>query len=182
MVRTISEDGMQALLGVVKSAGLLATPPDYTGGDNVADASSTVLAINADGSSFVHSAYALGIDDSTSPARQNLFNTTSILGDIEKAAGAANLGIDGPFVPAAYRLQARAIDPAELTGQDVEPTVVDWPLEAGAALSAAAECARVDAAAVGSLFIDAKQNTYFKENDIVYQLAVAGVLPGDPVC
>jgi hypothetical protein len=35
-VRTISEDGIQSLLAVVKSAGLLATPPDYSGGENVA--------------------------------------------------------------------------------------------------------------------------------------------------
>jgi hypothetical protein len=35
---------------------------------------------------------------------------------------------------------------------------------------------------VGSLFLDAKQNTYFKDAEIVYEVAVAGVLPGDPAC
>ena len=62
LVRTISEEGLQALLAIVEKAGLFAESPDYSGGDNVADASSTVLAIKANGGTFVHSAYALGID------------------------------------------------------------------------------------------------------------------------
>jgi hypothetical protein len=182
LVRTITEDGMQALLRIVNDAGLLAEPPDYTGGDNVADAPNTVLTVNADGASFVHSAYALGIDDPESPARRKLLDATTALGDIEKAAGAANLGPDQPFVPTKYRFQARVVDPTELTSQDPAPTIVDWPATAGVSLADATSCARVDAAAVGSLFLDANQNTFFNDGDTVYQLAVAGVLPGDPVC
>lgn len=182
LVRTITEDGMQALLGVVKSAGLLTAPPDYAGGEGVADAPNTVLTINADGGSIVHSAYAIGIDNPETPARQKLLDVTTALGDIEKAAGAANLGPDQPFVPTAYRFQARVVDPTELTSQDPEPTVVDWPTESSMALAGATTCARLDAGAVGSLFIDAKQNTYFRDGGIVYQLSVGGVLPGDPAC
>jgi hypothetical protein len=85
-------------------------------------------------------------------------------------------------VPTTYRLQARVVDPTEVSGQDPPASVVDWPAPAGVLLANAAECARVDAAAAGSLFTDAKQNTYFKEGEIVYQLSVAGVLPGDPAC
>ena len=62
LVRTITEDGLQSLLGLVQDAGLLGDIPDYAGGDNVADAPSTVLTINANDGTFVHSAYALGID------------------------------------------------------------------------------------------------------------------------
>jgi len=181
LVRTITEDGLQALLGIAQNAGLLTHPPDYAGGDTVADAPNTVLAINANGGTFVHSAYALGIDSPESPARQKLLDATTMLGDIEKAAG-ANLGPDGPFVPTAYRLQARAVDPTELSNQEPAPSVVDWPAATGVSLVTATECARVDAASAGSLFTDAKQNTYFKEGDIVYQVSVAGVLPGDSAC
>ena len=85
-------------------------------------------------------------------------------------------------MPTVYRLQARAVDPTELPRQDPAPTIVDWPATTGVSLASSTECARVDASAVGSLFLDAKQNTYFKEGDIVYQLSVAGVLPGDPAC
>ena len=95
---------------------------------------------------------------------------TTALGDIETAAGAANLGTDEPFVPTAYRFQARAVDPTEISTQDPAPTVVDWPAASASLAGHATECARVDAAAVGSLFTDAKQNTYFKDGDIVYQV------------
>jgi hypothetical protein len=62
------------------------------------------------------------------------------------------------------------------------PIIVDWPVGTGVALAAASECARVDAAAVGSLFDEAQRNTYFREAGVVYALAVRGVLPGDPAC
>ena len=182
LVRTITEDGMQALLGIVKSAGLLAAPPDYAGGEGVADAPNTVLTINADGGSFVHSAYTIGIDNPESPARQKLLDVTTALGDIETAAGASNLGPDEPFVPTAYRFQARVVDPTELTSQDPEPTIVDWPPQSSMSLAGATTCARLEAGAVGSLFLDAKQNTYFRDGGVVYQLSVGGVLPGDPAC
>jgi len=182
LVRTITEDGLQSLLGVVQDAGLLADIPDYAGGDNVADAPNTVLTINANDSTFVHSAYALGIADPESPARQKLLDVTNALSNIEQAAGAGNLGVDAPFVPTAYRLQARVVDPTEVSSQDPPASTVDWPASTGVSLADATECARVDAAAAGSLFTDAKQNTYFKEGEIVYQLSVAGVLPGDPAC
>ena len=111
MVRSITEDGIQSLLGVVERAGLLATPPDYSGGDNVADASNTVVTINASGGNFVHSAYALLIANPESPARHTLFAAVTALSDLPEAAGAANLGVDQPFVPATYRLQARVRRP-----------------------------------------------------------------------
>jgi hypothetical protein len=182
LVRTITERGIQSLLGIVNDAGLLAEPPDYTGGDNIADAPNTVLTINADGGSFVHSAYALGIDSPESPTRQKLLDATTALSDIEQAAGAANLGPDEPFVPTTYRFQARVVDPTELTSQDPAPTIVDWPVQSSMSLAGATTCARLEAGAVGSLFLDANQNTYFRDGGVVYQLSVAGVLPGDPAC
>ncbi len=184
IVRRISEDGMQALLGIVQAAGLMAPPPEYPDLHIVSDAPNTVLTINAGGGTFVHSAYALGIGGSGAETgvRRTLLDVATALGDLDKAVGEATLEPDAAFVATSYRLQARAIDPSELTGQDPAPTVVDWPAGVAVSLADATECVRVDAAAVGSLFIDAEQNTYFKQADVVYQLAVAGVLPGDPVC
>ncbi|MEP7113414.1 MAG: hypothetical protein ABI862_09130 [Ilumatobacteraceae bacterium] len=182
LVRTITEEGIQSLLAVAQGAGLLATPADYSGGDGIADAPNTVVTLNAAGGSFVHSAYALGIDNPESPARAKLLEVATAFGDIDKAAGAANLGVDEPFVPTAYRFQARVVDPSEITGQDPAPSVVDWPATSSMSLAGATTCARLEAGAVGSLFSNAKQNTYFKDGEVVYQLAVAGVLPGDPDC
>ncbi|MGZ4702890.1 MAG: hypothetical protein ACXV5U_04095 [Ilumatobacteraceae bacterium] len=182
IVRSITEDGIHALLAVVQRAGLLATPPDYPDRHNVADASDTVLTISAAGATFVHSAYGLGIGDPETGVRKNLLDAVTSLSDFEATAGAANLGADQSFVAASYRLQARVVDPADLSGQNPAPTIVDWPAGAGISLADAGECARVAAAAIGSLFIDAKQNTYFKDGGIVYQLSVRGVLPGDLAC
>lgn len=183
LVRNINEAGIQALLGMAKAAGLLAPPPEYPDPHNVADAPSVVLTIQAAGGTFVHSAYALGMGgDPETGARKKLLDLVTAIGDIDKSVGAANLGNDGPFVPTVYRLQAQVVDPSQLTGQDPAPTVVEWPTAAGTSLTSAATCARVDASAVGSLFLDAKQNTYFKEGDVVYVVVVAGVLPGDPAC
>jgi hypothetical protein len=176
-------EGIQSLLGIVDSAGLIAAPPEYPDLHNVADASSTVLTINADGGSFVHNAYALGMGGpEETGVRKTLLDATTKLSDVVTAAGEANLGPEEPFEPNAYRFQSRVVDPSELTGQDPAPTVVDWPATSSSALAGATECARLEADAVGSLFADAKQNTYFKDGDVVYQLSVAGVLPGDPAC
>jgi hypothetical protein len=182
VVRSISENGVQNLLAIVKRAGLLAPPPDYSGGASVSDAPNTVLTINAGGGDFVHSAYALGADTPESPDRKKLLEAVTAVADLEIAAGDGNLGDNAPFQPTVYRLQARAIDPSELTSQDVAPTVVDWPSATTFALAGATTCATVDAVGVGTMFTDAKQNTYFRDAGVVYQLAVAGVLPGDPPC
>lgn len=182
MVRSITEQGVQALLGVVERAGLLATPPEYPDRHNVVDASNTVLTITAAGGTFVHKAYGLGIGDPETGTRKALFDVVTTISDLSAVAGSANLGVDTPFVATSYRLQARAVDPSKLTGQTPAPTIVDWPTGTAVSLADAGTCARLDAVAVGSMLIDAKQNTYFKDGDIVYQLAAAGVLPGDPAC
>ena len=124
----------------------------------------------------------LGADNPESPPRQALLGAVNIITDVAAAVGEASLGQDQPFVADKYRFQARVVDQAELDSQQPAPTIVEWPGLTTLPLSSAATCAVIDAAAVGSLFVDAKQNTYFKDGDIVYQLAAAGVLPGDPDC
>ena len=181
LTRTITEPGIQQMLGILKKAGLLASPPDYTGGEGVADAPNTVLTINADGGNFVHSAYALGSTTPETPIRKNLLDATLAIGDLGSAVGEANLGENEPFVPTSYRFQAREIDPSELD-TDIPPTIVDWPALTTLPLADAATCATLDAVSAAPLFADATQNTYFKDGDVVYQISVAGVLPGDALC
>ena len=179
LVRQSNEAGLQKLLGIVARAGLLATPPEYPDRHNVADAPNTVLTINASGGTFVHSAYGLGIGDPETGARKTLFDAVTALSNLD--VGASNIDVGASFVPTAYRVQARVIDP-QWTGQELAPMIVDWPVGTGVALATATECARIDAAAVGSLFDEAQQNTFFREAGVVYQLSVRGVLPGDPAC
>ncbi|MEN9644036.1 MAG: hypothetical protein RL238_705 [Actinomycetota bacterium] len=186
MERSIDEAGIQTLLAAAKDAGLLASPPDYSlpDGIGIADAADSVVRINANGASYVHSAYALDITQSESmastPARDNLAAFIATVSDLETLVGAEHLGAEAPLVASQYRFQAMVVDPAQYT--DIEPTVVPWPAGTGVVLADAAECGVVAADAVGSLFADATQLTFFQEGEAVYQLSVIAVLPGDTLC
>ncbi len=189
-VRSISEAGIQSLLAQASAAGLLDTPPDYTADTLVADAPDTVVRFNVASGSFEHRAYALGfgVDDTGAPAeeltdaRRTLLGYVLELGDLASTVGAAELGAEVVFEPAAYRLRATPVTEAELAGLEPTPTIVDWPSSTGLDLERAGDCAQLDAVAAGRLFTDADQLTHFRQGDAVYRIAVAGVLPGDPVC
>ena len=181
--RSIDPLGMQRVLMAAVDAGLLAPPPDYSlpGGVNIADAADTVVVIAANGGTFTHRAYALDITDvGTTPARTALATFVAQMSDLATAAGAGNIGAEGPYVPSAYRVQAMATDPSQVT--DPSPTVVDWPAGTGVALATATVCASVPATAVGSLFAAANQRTFFRDAGVAYALAVTPVLPGDTSC
>lgn len=190
-VRSITEEGIQRLLGIADTAGLLATPPDYAPAQmNIADAPDTVLTLAVNGETFRHQAYALAIDvdaagnplPEQTPARQALADVVSAFNALETTVGAATLGEESIFEPTAYRIQATPMSEADLAGFDPAPELVEWPAAAGVALSSAAECAQVQTSAIGSLFADATQNTFFTEGGITYRLAVAALLPGDAAC
>jgi hypothetical protein len=188
-VRTISEAGIQDLLALASTASLLAAPPDYTAEMMVADAPDTVVRFTVDAGTFEHRAYALGfgVDDQgaptaeVTPARQALLDYVLVLQDLASTVG-AELGEETLFEPAEYRVRATPVVEADLAGMDPAPTIVDWPSSIGFDLATAAECARVRADAVGSVFAEADQLTYFRQGDAIYRIAVAGVLPGDPAC
>jgi hypothetical protein len=189
-VRTITPAGIDRLLQLASDAGLLTTPPDYSVDLPVADAGNTVVQVSAKGSTYVHSAFALGLDideqgnpiDGLTPERAKLKKFVDLLGDYTKIAGEDNLGPEVPFEPAAYRFQAFVVEPDAIAAQEPEPTLMEWPASTGVKLADAVECARIDAAAAGTLFTDALQNTYFTEAGVTYSLAVGRVLPGDPAC
>lgn len=184
--RTIDEIGIQTVLAAAKDAGLLASPPDYSlpEGIGIADASDTVVRINANGASYAHSAYALDItqtdDMASTPARDNLAAFVAKVSDLQTLVGAEHLGAEAPLVATQYRFQALAVDPAQYT--DVAPTVVPWPADTGVVLADATECAVIDASKGDALFAEATQLTFFQEGDVVYQLSVIAVLPGDTLC
>jgi hypothetical protein len=174
-VAEIGEDGVQALLALADEHGLLQAR-DYEGPTNIADASDTVVTINADGETFVHRAYALGLDDGlgegtgdTDEARADLLafvEAATGIGDIETA----------PFEPSTYLVRAIPVD--DLTGYEIEPTVVEWPL-ADVALADAEDCIAIDAAEISETFADANQLTFFEQDGVTYQLGVKPQLPGD---
>jgi hypothetical protein len=186
-VQTITEQGVQKVLGAADAAGLLATPPSYElpGGVGIADAADTVVSIAANGSTFVHTAYALDITASehmaSTPARDALTKFVAALADVATLAGADQLGAPASFHPPAYRVRATPEDPQQGPDQPA-PTVVAWPSSAGIALKDSSACVLLEAAKLGDLFTKATQLTYFSDAGVNYRVAVAPVLPGDPTC
>jgi hypothetical protein len=190
--RSITEAGVQILLAKADSLGLLTSPsPDYTpsGDIMIADAPNTELVLSAKGSAFTHSAYALGMmtpgGDGTkdnTPARQALLDFSLALQDLTTTVGIENLGTEGPFTPAAYRIRARAAEQSELDAITPTPAVVEWPASTGVKLVDATNCATLTAEQAGTVLADAKQDTYFQDGDSLYFVAAAVLLPGDPAC
>ena len=185
-VQTISEEGIQEVLAAAEEAGLLAEV-DYEdeGTELIADAPTTVLTISADGEVWEHSAYALGFqgapgsEEELSPERQMLQGFVDDLSDLAALAGAANLGDAELYVPDDYEIVAMPVeDPAALAVDGIEPTVVDWPADAGLALTDAGACTRIDADAVGGLFEEANELTLFSEDEVTFEVWARPVLPG----
>jgi hypothetical protein len=154
---------------------------EYTNPTNIADAPDTVVEIAADGDTYLHRAYALGMaGDEQDPARAELaaFVSAATGGAITDWLYVDNpeLGTEVAFVPETYLIQAT---PAPEQSGEIAPTLVDWPAEASVRLLDASECAAVPADEVGALFEVATQLTYFVEDGATYQLSVKPQLPGD---
>jgi hypothetical protein len=179
--RTISEAGIQALLRLAEEHDLL-REIDYEDETSIADAPYTVVTISANGETFEHEAYALGLGgDGTESdeARANLASFVEQASDVVTAAGADTLGPQAEFEATSYQLRATVADE---TAVEEEPTLVDWPADAPIRLADASECATVPAESFRALFADATQLTWFVEDGVTYQLVVKPQLPGVPTC
>ena len=180
--RSITEAGIQKVLELADAAKLLQPPPDYTAPMNVADAPDTVVVLAANGQTYRHSAYALGMGEpEVTPARKALSGFVTTMGDIDKVAGAANLGEGKPYVAESYRMQARALTAVDLSGYEPAPQIVAWPTGTGVLLASAATCVVVPAAKVDAVFKTATQTTFFTEDGVTYEVVAIAKLPGD-VC
>lgn len=178
-VGTITEEAVQQLLSIADEAGLFADI-DYTEESLVADAATATVTINVDGTPWVHSAYALGIDVpgvTLSPEREALREFTAQLTDLAGTVGADQLGPVDAFVPENYLIQAVEVATPATAADGLEPTIVDWPTTADVALADATECAVVGADSVGDLFTNADQLTFFVDDDVTYQVVAVQQLP-----
>ncbi len=178
--RSVTEDGIQDLLTLADEHGLLADV-EYTSPTNIADASDTVVEISANGRTYVHRAYALGlIEDEQDPARADLaaFVSAATGGRVTDWLYVDNpeLGTEHPFAPDTYLVRAL---PTTETGGEIAPTLIDWPADSSIRLADASDCAAIPAAEVEPLFDGATQLTYFVDAGVTYQLSVKPQLPGD---
>jgi hypothetical protein len=168
----VDEADIQDLLGQASDLGLLADV-EYPRNDTIADAPDTVVVINANGESFEHRAYALGLDTETDPARANLQEfvdaATALATKVSSAAT--------PYEADTFLIQAQPMTAAEM-GSDVEPAVASWPSDASVRLADASECAEVPADEMASLFEQANQATLFDDQGTTYLITAVPQLPG----
>lgn len=182
MVGTIDREGLATILAAADSAQLLGPPPDYAlpPGVGIMDAADTVVTVTADGVTYTHRAYALGLDETSTTARARLAGFVDKVLDLATLVGPTHLGDAEVYAPAAYRVMATVVDPAQYT--EPEPTVLPWPGSTGLHPGGMEQCTVVDADAVGSLFLDANELTFFDDGGVVYRLAVVEQLPGEHGC
>ena len=185
-VQTISEEGIQAVLAAADEAGLFAEV-DYEDESSqlIADASTTVVTISADGETWTHSASALGVEDpsggagAASAQRQELQTFVDEVSGLVGLVGEEDLGPSESMQPDAYEVVAMPVeDPSSLAVDDIEPTVVEWPTDVEVALADLGSCTRLEADAVGELFESADELTLFQDGETVYEVWVRPVLPG----
>jgi hypothetical protein len=175
--RTITEEGVQALLAKADELGLLT---DIRYGDpssQIADAPDTVVSITVDGTTYRHVAYALGIDPESDPDRANLFDFDTAATDLTGTAGADQLGTEEPYESDTYLIRATDVDLSTMD-TEVPPTVVRWPADASVRLADASECAELPRAEGDALFTDANQLTFFKQAGVTYSVSATLRLPG----
>jgi hypothetical protein len=172
LVSDIGEAGVQQLLDLAAEHGLL-TEREYERNDMIADASDTVVRISANGETYEHRAYALGLGSSDSGEE------TGDRAELQAFITAATSSVPAdaaPMEPETFLV--RATPTTDTSGYEVEPTIVEWPVDA-VSLADADDCVAIPAADVMDLFATSNQLTFFTEDDVTYQLAVKPQLPGD---
>lgn len=170
-VAEIGDDGIQQLLGLADEHGLL-QEREYDEPANIADASDTVVTIQADGETYVHRAYALGIGGGPGETEES-----GDRADLQRFVEAATIGEVETDAYAADTFLVRSFPVDDLTGYDVEPTVVEWP-SADIELAAASDCLEIPSDDVADTFAEANQLTFFEQDGTTYQLAVKPQIPG----
>jgi hypothetical protein len=182
MVGTITPAGLQRLMKAADDARLIGFVADYElpTGIDIADAPDTVVTLSVNGKTYTHVAYALGIDDPTTPARERLAKFVGSTGDLASLVGAENVGAAVAYSPESYRIRATVAEPD--MASDPRPTIVPWPASTGVPLAGASMCATATAREAGDVLTAANQLTYFQEGDLVYQVAAVMQLPGDTGC
>jgi len=128
----ISEEGVQAILGAARDAGLMDGDATY-GNDCIADAATTVFTTNADGETSVVSAYALDVGEppgtcggkDDGDARAALAEFQAMLGDLQSWLPADAVGAEEPYDPTEMRVYVQPY-----RGEAELPQgAIAWPLD-----------------------------------------------------
>lgn len=170
----VGEAGIQELLALADEHGLL-QDREYDADTNVADASDTVVTISANGETYVHRAYALGLGGGPGMTEET-GDRAELQAFVDAALMTLGTSETEAFEADAYLVRSFPID--DVSGYEIEPTIVEWTVD-GVDLAAASDCVEIPADQVADLFVDANQLTFFEQDGTTYQLAVKPQLPGD---
>jgi hypothetical protein len=202
-VRQLTEDGVQALLGAARDAGLFGPDAHY---DNacITDVPTTTFTLVAEGKTHVISAYALGFggveeDETCVPnpadaaARRKLAKFQELAFGPDTWMPEGSVGTEQEFAFDELRL---FVEPAALDAvgdEGIEPTVVDWPLDTPLAdfseptpdAPAGERCGTVSGADLATLMPDlreANQLTLWDSDGQTYRLFLRPLLPDESGC
>ena len=174
-VVSVDEQTVQQLLALAEEHSLLQDAPSYEDldGPMISDAPTTMVTINADGGTWQHDAYALAMFDD----QQETGKRGELAAFIADATELVDDEPSAPFEPSELRL---FVEP--FGGEpDNRSTVDAWPAP-GVDLDSIDGCTVVAAAGLTEALGKADFNTYFRQDDAVYAVSAAAVLPGDDRC
>ncbi len=128
-VRTVSEEGIQAILAAARDAGLTRGDARYPY-PCIADAPDIRLTVVAGGRTSVVSATGLGVGESACPnadlrARARLAAFWAKLGELDRWLPDGSIGPERPYTPRAFRVYVRPYAAPSEPGLDQSP--VRWP-------------------------------------------------------
>ena len=141
--RTLTEEGIQAVLGEVEATNLFTSDLDLRGAQNViADAADTIFILNAGGQEVTISIYGLGAlpPDMEAPpgvpsgeieAHRILGGLNEGLMTLDTILPADAWEAEGwqPYEPEAFRLYVRDVTSEPIEGGDLPEQVREWPTE-----------------------------------------------------
>lgn len=127
----ISEDVVQEILSAAKETGLFQNGVDY-GTPNVADIGTTTIVVNAEGTTYTSSIYALGFEEGaglTMEQQQARAAVAVLQGNLIALAFGPGDFTWTPYEFSSLAVFSRAVDPGNAPDpNDVQPNRLAWPL------------------------------------------------------
>ena len=142
--RTMTEDGIQAVLEAVEDTNLFTGDLELRGAMNViADATDTVFRLNANGDEVTVLVYGLGLLDPSSGANfenieQSEIDAHAVLGQLRDALLTIDTSVPSdaweaegwqPYTPTAFRLYVRDVTGEPIEGGELPGMVRQWPTD-----------------------------------------------------
>lgn len=209
LVVELDDAAVDAIVDAARDAGLLGEEPEY-GQPPIADAPTTTVTLTVDGQTYTHAANALGFaegmgedglvedglgeDGDDGPADDG--STDDGLTDEERAARIAlaefvsdahelvgTAGNETPYEIDAFAYVARpAAEPGEYA-DEIEPQVLDWPLDLALAdLDGCTVAEGDDAATLLEVLAGANTMTQFEQDGVAYEVWFRPLLPHESGC